>query len=81
MKKVSSLWTLLPWFVPMRLLPASWAENVERAVYDGMTRAEWFRAQVIEIGCTCSTDAINMCPVCVATKGGPSESNSEDPSR
>jgi hypothetical protein len=51
MKQVSKWWTLVPWLVPdclVRWLPPWVAENVERAVYDGLTRAEWFRAQIDE---------------------------------
>lgn len=48
-RRVSSWWTLLPWIVPMRFLPRAWAENVERAVYDGFTRHEWFEEQVRQL--------------------------------
>jgi hypothetical protein len=49
MKRVSTLWTLVPWFVPdflVRFVPPWIWENVERAVYGGMTRAEWFQNEV-----------------------------------
>ncbi len=45
-RRVSSLWTLVPWVVPMRFLSTSIAANVERAVYDGLTRSEWFRQEI-----------------------------------
>lgn len=48
-RRVSSLWTLVPWVVPMRFLPPRIAENVERAVYDGLTRTEWFEQEVQRI--------------------------------
>lgn len=49
MRRVSSLWTLLPWVMPVWMIPTRWRENVERAVFDGMTRDEWFRARVEEL--------------------------------
>lgn len=51
-KKVSSLWTLVPWLVPsflVRFVPPWVIEKVERAVYDGFTRAEWTAIQVRQI--------------------------------
>lgn len=47
-KKVTSLWTLVPWLVPdffVRFLPPWITDNIERAVYDGLTRHEWFQEQ------------------------------------
>lgn len=50
-KKVSSLWTLVPWLTGRwyQSLPQWITDNVERAVYDGLTRHEWFVAQVEEL--------------------------------
>jgi hypothetical protein len=51
-RKVSSLWTLLPTLVPEclhPLMPRWVVENVERAVFDGLTRHEWFEARVAEL--------------------------------
>lgn len=48
-KVVSKAWIWLVWIVPMwlwRYLPPWVGENVERAVYDGFTRHEWFEDQV-----------------------------------
>lgn len=42
-----ALWFLPAWLV--RLMPPSFHEAVEREVYDGLTRHEWFVAQVAEL--------------------------------
>ncbi len=47
-KKASSLWTIVPWILPDWLTPPWVQEKIERAVYDGFTRHEWFQAQVNE---------------------------------
>jgi hypothetical protein len=44
---VFALWFLPSWIV--RWLPPSFRETVEREVFDGLTRAAWFEAQVREI--------------------------------
>jgi hypothetical protein len=44
---ILSLWVLPGWLV--RWLPSSFHETVEREVYDGLTRQEWFEAQVRDI--------------------------------
>ena len=44
---ILALWLLPDWFV--RWLPPSFHETVEREVYDGLTRNEWFQVQVDEI--------------------------------
>jgi hypothetical protein len=41
---VLSLWFLPDWFV--RWLPPAYRETIEREVYDGLTRHEWFTEQV-----------------------------------
>ena len=48
MRRVSKYWTLAPWFVPFWGSIPWLRENVERAVYDGLTQHEWFQAQVDE---------------------------------
>lgn len=48
MKRVNSLWTLVPWVFPWWGVVPWIRDNVERAVFDGMTRHEWFQAQVDE---------------------------------
>ncbi len=44
---VLSLWLLPDWLV--RWLPPSYRETVEREVYDGLTRHEWFEKSVREL--------------------------------
>ncbi len=77
-RKVSSLWTLVPWLVPgwcVRWLPPWVTDNVERAVYDGFTRAEWFAEQVRQFEMAARADgwtAINI-PEAAHTKPAASE--------
>lgn len=43
------------WFLPdfiIRWLPPSFGEAVEREVYDGLTRAEWFAKSIREMQAT-----------------------------
>ena len=44
---IFAMWFLPEWFV--RWLPPSFHEAVERHVYDGLTRAEWFAKSVREM--------------------------------
>lgn len=51
-QKVSRLWLVIPWLTPewaVRWLPPWITDNVERCVYDGLTRAEWVEEQVRQI--------------------------------
>jgi len=44
---VIALWFFPDWIV--RWFPPSFSEVVEREVYDGLTRHEWFMAQIAEM--------------------------------
>jgi hypothetical protein len=44
---IFALWFLPGWIV--RWMPRSFIEAVEREVYDGLTRHEWFEARVREL--------------------------------
>lgn len=59
------VWIFLYWALPASVRPAWLIERVERVVYDGMTRHEWFQAQVREYHETQRRDA-----KAVETKGG-----------
>jgi hypothetical protein len=52
MKRVSHWWIALVWILPdflVPLLPTWVTDNIERAVYDGYTRDEWFTEQVRQV--------------------------------
>ena len=44
---IFALWFLPEWLV--RWMPQSFTEAVEREVYDGLTRAEWFEKSIREM--------------------------------